>query len=291
MINLGTRGEDAPGDAIVITDSSAAGMVHVLVDAGPGLTANSNAYVAQQLSALGVDTLQIAILTHAHGDHYLGMPSVLTTQKVKQFVYNGQVRTLASYTNMLAQAQISADSFIKVTTRREYDLGYSTQPAHFSILPPLPTYLNTDTSDGDLLNEGSVGARLELGTFDMFFTGDSEVEATARWRTTFANDSRDVTVLKVGHHGANNAIFDNGFNGTSTWLDHTSPTVSIISANGTSHPRLNALARLLGQPDNRTYCTNVHGMITLRVTRTGSYTVTVEKNAEMNCKAGSTATT
>jgi hypothetical protein len=32
-------------------------------------------------------------------------------------------------------------------------------------------------------------------------------------------------------------------------------------------------------------------MITLRVTRTGSYTVTVEKNAEMNCKAGSTATT
>ena len=98
-------------------------------------------------------------------------------------------------------------------------------------------------------------------------------------------------MLKVGHHGANNAIFDNGFNGQSTWVDHTSPNVSIISANGTSHPRINALNRLLGQPDNRTYCTNVHGTITIRVTRAGAYTVTPEKNANNNCVAGSTATT
>ncbi len=291
MIDLGTRSQDAPGDAILVTDSSAAGMMHALIDAGPGLTTNSNAFVASRLTALRVDSLAMMVLTHAHTDHFGGMSSVLTTQDVKRFIYSGQIRTLSTYTSTLAQAAVSADSVIKVTTQREYPLGYASQPSMLRILPPLQTWINTNTSDGDELNEGSVGAHLSMGSFDMFFTGDSEVLATARWRTQFADLSRDLSVLKVGHHGANNAIFDNGFNGTATWIDHTSPNVSIISANGTSHPRINALNRLLGQPENVTYCTNVHGTITIRVTRTGTYTVTTEKNANMNCVAGSTATT
>ncbi|MEO5511343.1 MAG: MBL fold metallo-hydrolase [Longimicrobiales bacterium] len=292
MLDLGTRGEDAPGDAILLTDSSAGGMSHVLIDAGPGLTANTDAYVSQRLTALKVDSLAIVVLTHAHGDHYLGMSTVLTTQKVKRFIYNGQIRTSApTYTSLLSLAQTRSDSVIKITAVRDYSLGYSLTPALLKVLQPLPTFINTDTGDGTLLNEGSVGARLDMGTFNMFFTGDSEVQATARWRTTFADLTQDITILKVGHHGANNAIFDNGLSGNSAWLDHTTPTVSIISGNGTSHPRRFALARLQSQPGNTTYCTPVHGMITIRVTRTGAYTVTTEKGAGLPCVPGSTATT
>jgi len=292
MFDLGANESGGGGDAILLTDSSAAGMTFALIDAGPaGANESDPAYVQRQLARWHVDTLALMLLTHAHEDHYGGMSPILAAPPVRRFLYNGQVRSLGSYQSVVAQAAAVADSVIVVRAMREYDLGHAAQPSHLTILPPLATYLGGDTDDGTLLNEGSVGASLRLGTFSMFFTGDSQVEATARWRTQFAANTTNLSVLKVGHHGANNAIFDNGFSGTSSWLAQTAPRVSIISANGTTHPRLNALARLLAQPNDRTYCTNVHGMIELRVARSGDFTVSVERNADKDCVAGSEATT
>jgi beta-lactamase superfamily II metal-dependent hydrolase len=191
---------------------------------------------------------------------------------------------------MLAQAFVSADSMIVPTAPREVRLGTGTDAARATLIPPLPDYLAMPNAGSDSMNNGSIGTELRVGSFRMFLTGDGEVEANNRWRTQFAALSADVDVLKVGHHGANDAVFDNGFSGTSTWLGHTSPEVSIISANGTTHPRINALTRLLQQTNMRTYCTNVHGDITVRVTRTGTYTVTVQKNPDADCVAGTTAT-
>ncbi len=292
MFNLGANDAGGGGDAILITDSSSAGMVHALVDAGPsGANASDPGFVQRQLALLHVDTLSVMILTHAHGDHYGGMPPILSSVHVKRFMYNGQVRSLSSYTSVIAQAGVTADSTIVVSATRNYDLGYAATPSHLVVLPPLATHLSDDTDDGTLLNDGSIGARLSLGTFSMFLTGDSEVAATARWRTQFTDLVKNITVLKVGHHGANNAIFDDGFSGASAWLALTAPQVSIISSNGTTHPRINALNKLLGQPGNRTYCTSVHGNITIRVARDGTYSVTVAKNANADCVPGSEATT
>ena len=291
MFDLGANGDGGGGDAILVTDSSAAGMVHVMIDAGPaGAGGNNPGYVAAQLAGLHVDTLAVLLLTHAHGDHYSGMPAILSAVKVQRFLYNGQVRKLASYNSVISQAQLRADSVIVVSALRDYDLGASAGPAHLKLVPPLATHLATSTDDGTELNDGSVGAHLRLGTFTMFFTGDGEVAATSTWRTQFVSLTQGISVLKVGHHGANNAIFDNGFSGTSTWLTQTAPSISIISGNGTSHPRINALARLLAQPGNRTYCTSVHGNITIRVARTGAYAVTVARNADQQCVAGVDAT-
>ena len=47
------------------------------------------------------------------------------------------------------------------------------------------------------------------------------------------------------------------------------PEAVVISANGTSHPRSNALNAILSQTSQRTYCTNVHGEITIRIARAG----------------------
>jgi len=292
MLDLGANDDGGGGDAILLTDSSAAGMTHVMIDAGSaGVNASNPGFVAAQLAALHVDTLAIMLLTHAHGDHYGGMPAILNGVKVRRFLYNGQVRNLASYQAVLSQAQQRADSVIVVSALRDYDLGSSATPAHLKFLPPLATHLTASTDDGTELNDGSVAARLQLGTFAMFFTGDGEVEATRTWRTQFASLVQGVSVLKVGHHGANNAIFDNGFSGLSTWLDQVQPHISIVSSNGTSHPRINAINRLIAQANNRTYCTSMHGNITIRVTRAGDYTVSVAKNADQQCVAGSAANT
>lgn len=287
IFNLSDNDSGGGGDAILLTDSSSAGQAHGLIDAGPAGTGGSDFnFVRNRLQALGVDSLEFVQLTHAHGDHYLGMTAVLNAFDIKRFIYNGQLRSLASYNTVVNLGNTRADSTIVPATPYTFTMTRDTASTTLTVLPPLPTHIGTSTDDGEPLNEGSLGTHLRLGTFRMFFTGDGQVAANNRWRAQYAALTRNIDVLKVGHHGANNAIFDNGFNGTATWLDHTAPAVSIISANGTTHPRINALTRLLNQLNNRTYCTNVHGQIELRIEQDDAYSVTVEKNEGMDCVAG-----
>jgi competence protein ComEC len=281
------------GDAILITDSTASGMAHVLFDAGPaGPDGSQPGFVAQRLTQLGIDTLQILLLTHAHADHFLGMPPVLNDLVVRRFYYNGEVRNLTSYNNVLSVASARAESVTIVTDTLHDALGWG--GTRLITLPPWPDSLAHPSPSGTALNDASLGVRLDRGTFSMFFTGDGEVRANNRWRTLFPSLSGNVRALKVGHHGANNAIFDDGTGGTSftsTWLQHTAPQLAVISANGVSHPRVRALSRLHQQPELEVYCTNVHGEITIRVNPNGEWTVSVQRNAASNCVPGSEATT
>ena len=90
-------------------------------------------------------------------------------------------------------------------------------------------------------------------------------------------------MLKVGHHGANDAT-------DAAWLNHTDPALGVISANGVTHPRIGALDRLEALVPEL-LCTSTHGDITLRVDGAGAYTVQVERNAGRDCEPGSQATT
>lgn len=294
MIDLGDNPLGGGGDALLLTDSSAAGMVHVLVDAGTGPasggTSGNTNWVSQRLEDLGVDTLAALLLTHAHEDHYLGMQAVLRDVHVERFVYNGQARTTTTYRDLLDYASTHADSMIVVETLREYTLeaGAGTG-TRLLILTPLPDYLDDSSADGSELNEGSLGAFVERGEFRLFLTGDGEQEANQRWRADFSAYTESLDVLKVGHHGANNAIFDSGASGPASWVDHTDPDVALISANGRTHPRVNALTRLRSGSDRDIYCTHIHGTVEIRVSPTGRYFVMPEQNARQRCTAGSEA--
>ena len=291
LLDLGDNESGGGGDAILLTDSTAIGMRHALIDAGPqGVNASNPGFVAQRLQALGVARLDFVQLTHAHSDHYAGLPQVLNGFTIDWFVYNGQQRAnIGGYQTVLSTANSRADSVFIPTAVTDLPFGY--EAGMVKVVPPLTTYLGNSNASGDELNEGSLGTSLRRGTFSMFFTGDGEVEANTRWRTTFSALTAGVTALKVGHHGANNAVFDNGFNGSSAWLAHTAPQIAVISANGRSHPRINALNAILGRPTTETYCTSVHGDITIRVRDSGEYNVSVQRNATMDCKPGIEATT
>lgn len=290
MIDLGENENGGGGDALLLTDSTAAGQRHVLFDAGPyGPNGSDLDYVADRLTSLGVDTLDAMVLSHAHSDHFEGMSDVLDDVHVRRFYYNGQVRTYFRYTNLIQQAQADAEERITVTEVIDFDVGTAAGTS-VRVLPPLTTYLNDADAASDQINNGSLGARVTRGAFSLFVTGDGEVEANQRWRTEFADDTRDLTALKVGHHGANDAVFDNGSSGASAWLAHTNAVLQLVSSNGTSHPRIRALNALLGRP-SATYCTPVHGDIEVRVDASGeNWVVSVEKNAEMDCVPGRDAT-
>lgn len=291
LFDLGDNESGGGGDAILLTDSTAIGMRHALIDAGPqGVNASNPGYVAQRLQGLGVSRLDFVQLTHAHSDHYAGLSQVLNGIPVGWFVYNGQQRAnIGGYQTVLSAANARADTVVVPGAVTDLPFGYEAGAA--KVIPPLGTYLANPNAGGDQLNEGSLGTSLRRGTFSMFFTGDGEVEANTRWRTSFAALTGGVTALKVGHHGANNAVFDNGFSGGSAWLAHTAPRVAVISANGRSHPRQNALNAILGRPTTETYCTSVHGDIAIRVLDSGQYTVTVQRNATLECRPGTEANT
>jgi beta-lactamase superfamily II metal-dependent hydrolase len=285
ILDLGTGSFGAPGDAIVITDSSSTGLAHALIDAGA--RSGDETYVRTRLTALDVDTLVFMQLTHAHFDHYAGMDELLGSAiHVREFVYNGQVRSAVTYNDVLTEAGASADTVIALAALRTIELGAGDVETTVTMVPPLATYLGADQEDSGHYNEGSIGTLVEHGDFRMFFTGDGEVEANARWRTTYSTLTGGLDILKVGHHGANNAIFDNGFSGSSAWLVHTSPESAVISANGTSHPRINALNELLSEGID-VWCTNSVGEITIRVDEAGVYSITPATAA---CEAGSEAT-
>ena len=77
LFDLGAQASGGGGDAILVTDSSAGGMVHALIDAGPASGSTNDTTVSRRLDALNVDTLAFMLLTHAHADHYSGMSNVL----------------------------------------------------------------------------------------------------------------------------------------------------------------------------------------------------------------------
>jgi competence protein ComEC len=293
MINLGAHDIGGGGDAILLTDSSGLGRVHMLVDAGPGPGGFADSlFVRQRLQSYGVDTLAVLLLTHAHADHYAGMNPILRDLHVQRFVYNGQVRFAQTYQALLTVANQHADSVIVAAELREYDFGHGSDAAtRFTVIPPLPTWIGQHTDDGAELNEGSLGTYVERGDFTFFLTGDGEYAANQRWRTQFADYTAGIEVLKVGHHGANNAIFDSGNSGPSNWLTHTDPRVALITANGTTHPRINALTRLHSLAGLEVYCTHVHGTVELRVSPTGRYRLDVEPNPGAACTPGSAAST
>lgn len=291
MLDLGDNESGGGGDALLVSDSTAAGVRHVLVDAGPaGANGTDLDYVAVRLAALGVDTLEALVLSHAHTDHFDGMGDVLDDVHVRTFYYNGQVRNFARYTGLIAGAAAAAARRVVVTGTVDLDLGTSAS-TRLRILPPLPTYLADPDAESAQINDGSLGVRVSHGAFSLFVAGDGEVEANLRWRTSFGADTRDVTALKAGHHGANDAVFDNGAFGSTAWLDHTDPALILISANGTSHPRQRALAAMQQRPA-QVYCTPVHGEIVVRTDTAGTtWTVTPQRNADADCVPGRDATT
>ncbi len=290
FFNLGDNDVGGGGDAILLTDSSGVGSRHVLIDAGPsGADGTDRGYVLRRLQELGVDTLEALILSHAHADHFDGMTTILQSLFVRQFVYNGQVRSFSPYNEVITQAGLLAGEVTSPSSVIELEIGFGGVRTRLATFPPLTTFLTNPDADGTELNEGSLGTEVEKGALRMFLAGDGEVLANQRWRTQFPVRTGDVNILKLGHHGANDATFDNGFNGNSTWLAHTNPEVAVISANGTTHPRRNAIAQLLTLSETRTYCTNVHGDIEIRIGEDGRFLVTVQRNRDAECVAGSDA--
>ena len=236
------------GDAIVIR--SPEGKV-ALLDAGP--TANTVALLRRHQ----IDSIDIAIASHAHSDHIGGMEGVIRSVPVRYFMDNGLPHTTSTYAGLMEAVSASSITYLAATARTII-LGSVT----LKVLPP------PGSPDH---NNNSVGLVVEYGEFRAMLTGDSEAEELSHFLSL---DAPDVTMLKAPHHGSRDGV-------TPAWLSATRPEVVVISCgwgNPYGHPHDRAL-RYYGTVAAEVYRTDLHGEVRVIGFRNGTYEVHAGKTA------------
>lgn len=230
------------GDAILIR--SPEGKV-ALIDAG-------RSGVEEQLRSHGVDSIDLAVATHAHADHIGGMEDVIRSYPVRYYMDNGLPHTTATYQGLMRSLQASDVIYLEASART-IELG----SVQIRVLKP--------PACGADQNNCSVGLVVQFGEFKALLTGDSEVEEINHFLQVGVPD---VVVLKAAHHGSRNGV-------TPAWLSATKPEVVVISCgldNQYGHPDAWALQYYEATAD-KVYRTDWNGEVTVRGFSDGDYTV------------------
>lgn len=214
------------GDGMLIR--SPAGKT-VLIDAG---NVGAGGAVNDYLGKLGVEGLDLVIVSHPHMDHMGGMLEVLEKHPPKAYLDPGYVHPIANYDALLDWLEAKSVPVMVGRAGRTITL----EPGiTLELLAPESPLLFGTRSDA---NSNSVVAKLVYGKVSFLFTGDSEDETEKRvMRYT---NSLEATVLKVAHHGGRHSTSD-------VWLSRVLPTYAVISAgalNRYKHPTKETLGRL-----------------------------------------------
>jgi competence protein ComEC len=226
------------GDAILLQP---AGAPAILVDGGP-----PGEDLVGKLHDAGVESLGAAIVTHNQSDHAGGIEELLGAMPVTHLVYGRLGRAL------LAEASSAGAAPVRIASGDTLRSG----ALRLRVLSPSPELLAQPLSGADP-NAQALVILARWRHFSMLLTGDAEAE-------TVAIDPGPMDVLKVAHHGSDDA-------GLSSLLDRTAPKLALISVgedNPYGHPTPRTLATLFTH-DVPTMRTDLHGSVVLEVTRTG----------------------
>lgn len=207
-----------------------------------GSTSNRGVGTYQILPTLkyyGIREIEVVFISHMDYDHYSGILELLELQlttgevQINHVVVacNADEEKLAQMKELIIQCGISLHYVERGFSLRDGDV-------EFHALMPYAEYR------ADSENENSLTLRVTYGTFDMLCTGDLEKAAEDELLRLMGEggieSTIDYEILKVGHHGSNNA--------TSTpLLEQIKAEVAIISCgrnNMYGHPHPDVLERL-----------------------------------------------
>ncbi len=211
------------------------------------------------LHYLGINRLDVLILTHPHGDHVGGLSAVLRAQEVGT-ILDGTTLPYPSpaYTEFLGLVHAKQIPYGWAVRGIRLDMG---DGVHLHVLnPPAGAAYGSQAAygtgtDDATINNYSVGLLVEYGRTRFVLTGDAQTEAEHSMLDAHADLSCDV--LKAGHHGAHNATGE-------AWLARLNPKLSVISCgrhNRFGHPAPATLARLAAH-NVQTFRTDQQGAIT-----------------------------
>jgi len=227
------------GDAILIRPD---GESPILVDGGP-----PGGDLTGALDSAGVGELSAIVLTHADLDHAGGLADIFGRIEVDHFLFDGVPGAL------LRQARDAGVETMRVAEGRSIATGNVLMDV---LWPPVRTAASVSAAVDDP-NARSIVLELKVNGFGMLLTGDAESEAAPF-------DAGPVDVLKVAHHGSDDA-------GLATQLAATGPELAIVSAgedNPFGHPTPATLTAL-SSAGVATTRTDEQGTISIVINRSG----------------------
>jgi competence protein ComEC len=241
------------GDAIALRTPAGRWL---LIDGGPrGPQGDAGRRVVVPfLRSHGATQLAAIVATHAHLDHFGGLPAVLDAFDPAFVLEPGQPVPDAGYLDFLSAVESDGADWRPARRGDRLELDGVT----IEVLSPDSAWAGSQTD----INEESVVLLVSYGGTRLLFAGDAGVPTEAH----LAGQVGPVMVLKVGHHGSRGATSDR-------WLDELHPAEAVISVgakNRYGHPAPETLARL-----------REHGVTVLRTDERGTITFTVSSHGTL----------
>jgi competence protein ComEC len=234
------------GDAILLSS----GGQHALVDGGglPGGADPGERLVLPALRALGVQRLSLAVLSHPHPDHALGLATVLKAVPAAR-LWLAAGTTEGPLSRAVRAAAEEASPGVHTEAVEAGHAPFRLGEATLEVLGP-PR--EREALGG--VNDGSVVLRVRHGEVVLLLTGDVEAAAEA----ALAERLGPVTVLKAPHHGSRTSS-------TPALLARARPAAVVVSTgrhNRWGMPHAEVLARY-AEVGARVLRTDLHGAVRL----------------------------
>ena len=244
------------GDAMIIRTPSGQ---TAIVDVGGTSAGRSPAArtLLPILRGMGVQSLDLLIITHGDNDHIGGLDAVLRNYPPRELWWTEQSE--ATVDNAVIQHIVSAGTVIRTQfppTSREFRLGSMT----IEVLHPVGASVGYHTGLSE--NDNSLTVRLSYAGNSVLLPGDLEAEGEALLSAT--DSELEAQVLKAPHHGSRTSS-------TPTFLSRVMPSTVIITAGtnnryGFPHAEVVDRYRRFGF---RVYRTDIDGLIVVRLAAHG----------------------
>ena len=211
------------GDGVVVRTGERSAIV---VDAGP-----ETDMMGRCLDGLGVEQIDVLVLTHMHLDHYGGLDGVLTGRQTERVLYSSAKEALPEAVHASLQAHGLA------AERAAAGLTGSFGAAEWTVHWPAEDSAGLSENDASLVVE----IKLQVdtgGEVRMLLTGDLEQEQLPKLTRHLGPDFT-VDVLKISHHGARN-----GGTALITDLQPAAALISVGAENDYGHPAAEILSAL-----------------------------------------------
>ena len=250
------------GDSILVRTASGE---NYLFDCGSSSRSRIGRYVLLPcLRFYGIQTLDAVILSHPDEDHVNGFLELLEMGKdsgveVKQLVLpeiseEGKIEMINRLKSFFPEEDRDLQIPISYLSAGE---GWKCDSAEFVCLHPQKDWQRTDPNTYSVCIYGAFIQSNGEKEFDFLLTGDVEgAGENALLAELESRRIRDVSVLKVAHHGSKNSTLKD-------ILEQLSPALSVISCaknNRYGHPHGELLERL-SEADSKTIVTGERGAV------------------------------
>ena len=198
---------------------------YIIIDTGKsgyrGSSSKAKMIILKYLRDKGIKHIDSLILTHFDSDHAGGAVDLLEELKIDKIYVN----SLSDNSNIAKRIYSGANNKSKLI---EVDNRIDLIKESNFVLELNKAKLKPSSEIRSIDNETSIISLVKYNDFSMLFTGDAGVVALNKLKKDLPSN---ITVLKVGHHGARGVVNENV-------LEYLNPKVSLISvgANVYGHP-------------------------------------------------------